>query len=125
MASAFLDPEMLLVGANQDGILSPYGTVGTFTPVDVADHLPFITVRVGGGPRDQREWRPRMDIQVFGPNRPTCREVIESVDDFLTKPLGIWQFDEVICNSGPQEVHWADDKCRLWVAEYQLVIRRS
>lgn len=127
MPSAFLDPIHVLVGPPPDytgGLLGQFGTVGSFTPVDVSDHLPYITVRVGGGPRDPNSWSPSLSVQVFGPDRETTHDVAESVDEFLTTGR-IWQFDRCDCISAPQEIHWADDKCRLMVAEYQLVIRRS
>lgn len=129
MPSAFLDPVHVLVGPPPDytgGLLSQFGNAGTFTPVDVADHLPYITIRVGGGPRDQNSWSPSLSVQVFGSGREATSDVIESIDEFLTTPSAqLWQFDRFDCVSGPQEVHWADDKCRLWVAEYQLEIRRK
>lgn len=102
----------------------PATHIGTRTPINLQDLPMFVGVRAGGGPRTQTQGQPRVDVQVFAPTRAVGLPLAELVDDYLTLEKFDYRIDNMVTQSGPQEVPWADPNVRLWVASYTATCRR-
>jgi hypothetical protein len=83
---------------------------GTETPPDFTGKLPFVRVTGGGGPADQVNSFPVIDLDVFGDEYHATNLLARRLQIWLMgPPPPIWQLDRVVCDQGPRELPWAED----------------
>ncbi len=104
----FPDVQALLV----DDLAAFPGVVGagTETPADLAEQLPFVRVMRGGGPTDQVNDYPRVDLDVFAGTYAAGVLLARRIQNYLLgPPPPIWQLDRATCETGVHELPWSDD----------------
>lgn len=121
---SFPDVEAELVA-----LLAPYGTVKTFTDVDLQDVVAagafYIVVKAGGGQQDRLQWKPGVQIAVYGKDRGALA-CAEDICEYLTMSVSRhYPFDRVTVQNPPQETPWPSDDVRLWTSTYTAVVRRQ
>ncbi|SDT74373.1 hypothetical protein [Actinoplanes derwentensis] len=97
--------------------------VGSQTPADLDDRLPFAQVSKTSGGRTAVDDNPVVDVDVFALLDTTAWELASAICDFLlTKPFPL---DTVYCPDGPRELPWrADGAIRRYGATYFTSLRR-
>jgi hypothetical protein len=116
------------VQAELVALLAPYGTVKTYTDTDlqtvVADGTFYIVVQAGGGDQDRLQWKPGVQIAVYGKDRGALA-CAEDICEFLNLNVSRrYPFDRITMQ-GPQETPWPSDDVRLWTFTGQAVVRRQ
>lgn len=110
-------------------LLEPYGTVKTFTDVDLQDVVAggdyYIVVKAGGGQQDRLQWKPGIQVAVYGKDRGALARA-EDICEYLTMSVSRhYPFDRIDVQSPPQETPWPSDDVRLWASTYTAVVRRQ
>jgi hypothetical protein len=121
---SFPDVEAELVS-----LLEPYGTVKTYTDTDlqdvIADGTKYIVVQAGGGQQDRLQWKPGVQIAVYGKDRGALATA-EDICEYLTMSVSRhYPFDRISVQTPPQETPWPSDGVRLWTSTYTAVVRRQ
>lgn len=99
--------------------------VGTETPVNLADVLPFVRVVRRGGPRDRLNDTPSVDIDAWDITYAELERLVEQIcERIVGPPPSVWQFDRVEIPVGPQELPWGDGSIRRIGLTAQVVSRR-
>jgi hypothetical protein len=105
------------------------GRVGTETPADLAQKLPFIRVTRRGGSDNGVTDRARIDVEVFAATRAIGYPLIEKIRQHLIQTSAYRAddpFDVVRCDVGPQELPWGDGRTvRRWTTSYSVSSRRA
>lgn len=126
--AAFPDVEELLLDALGDLVVDPSTQIGTSTPPDLADHLPFIRVTRFGGSDDRIRDLARIDVDTFGPTRAVAQPLAEQVRQrLLSWPLVVTGgvIDRAETLTAPAEVPWDNQQIRRWTASYTVTCRRG
>lgn len=119
----FLDIERALAE-----LLGDLGTVGSSTPANLGDVLPYIRVARNGGADDQITDAPRVDIDAFGPDRDSAYDLAQSIQVLLLNfPLKLSSgvIDRVDTDTGPHEVAWGNPNIHRFTAAYRIASRRN
>jgi hypothetical protein len=94
-------------------------SIGTATPSDLEDHLPFIRVTRFGGADDRITDTASLDIDVFGSSRAVAKPLAEVARQRLLAAPHIVSgtvIDTVTTLAAPTEVPWGDQQVRRWTA---------
>jgi len=100
--------------------------LGTQTPADLQDRLPFVRVLRRGGPSDRLSDYPRVEIDTFGATYTEAEQLAAVVHEYLT---GIRLradgavVDRVAVDQAPVELPWSP-QVRRFQARYLFVCRR-
>lgn len=115
--------------------LADLGTTGTWTPLDLQDHLPFLRIQRIGGPDDKyaNTDYPNVLIQVLAardPNSPRAAQALtETLRARLNAIAGLTVTDGLIdmCEnvSGPIEVTYPDQTVIIIQTTYRFTTRAA
>lgn len=109
--------------------LAEIGRVGTETPVDLQNQLPFIRIVRVGGDSDLVNDYPQVDLDVFAASSVDGERLSEAIRQLLTMPAPPYVdgvlLDRIVCLSGAVERPWADVNIRRYGATYRVVARRQ
>ena len=120
--AAFPDVEVAVMDLIED-----LATVGTTTPADLIQQLPFVRVLRFGGSDDRFTDSPRIDIDVFESTRPLAFTLAETIRARLLSFPHVINgvvIDKATTLVGPQEVPWSDPNVRHLTASYTVALRR-
>jgi hypothetical protein len=97
--------------------------VGSETPSDLEQRLPYGLITKTGGDRTVIDDNPFFDVDVFHPLDTGAETLASDICDFLiAKPFPL---DFVICTEGPRELPWREDRSfRRYGATYSASLRR-
>ncbi|MGK5677520.1 hypothetical protein [Actinoplanes sp. URMC 104] len=97
--------------------------VGTQTPPDLDDKVPFCLLNKTAGDRTQIDDNPFVDLDVFHHLDTEAWRIANEISDFLlTKPFPL---DVVACPESPRELPWREDSSlRRYGATYSMSLRR-
>lgn len=101
--------------------------LGTVTPADLQDVVPYIRVQRYGGGDDHITDAARVDVDVFAANRAAAWTLSATVHQrMLSFPhvLSNCVIDYVATDIGPRELPWGDPEVRRFTASYQVSARR-
>lgn len=120
----FPDVQLLLLDT-----LEPFvgaGRAAINTPHNLADVMPFIRVRKGGGASDRLTDLARVDVDVFTATYAASEELAERIRQHLVgPPPPVMLLDRVEVVVSPQELEWGDPQIiRRFGATYRLATRR-
>lgn len=111
--------------------LADLGATFTVTPLDLAARVPAIRVGRVGGPRDQIQDYPTIDIQTYtakdsGDPRSSLNLGNKVCDRMLDFPFmaGDLLVDEVECRTAPTFIGYPDNTLSVTRAVYTLTLRR-
>lgn len=105
-----------------EGLFPNPSNVGTETPSDLQDRLPFGRVRRIGGVDDQFTDSARVIVDVFAATYAAGSALAEAVRQRLRSAPA--PLDRVLTLTGPAELPWEDPGTRRWSATYRLDLRR-
>lgn len=107
---AFPDIQELLKTALESDPAGPMlgtGHVGIITPDNLADVLPYVRVRRGGGGSTRVFDQPTVDIDAFAGTYAVAYLLAEQIRQWLVgPPCPIALIDHATCDGGPQELPW-------------------
>jgi hypothetical protein len=97
--------------------------VGSETPPDLDDRLPYCLVSKTGGDRTVIDDNPFVDVDVFDLLDSDAEQLASDICEFLmTKPFPL---DQVLCPEGPRELPWREDgSIRRYGATLSMSLRR-
>lgn len=124
MARGFVHIERTLAGLLVPRFFAGDATrVGSQTPPDLDDKMPFVLVSRATGDRTAIDDNPIVDVDVFHFLDAQAWLLASDICDFLlTKPFPL---DVVYCPEGPRELPWrADGSMRRYGATYATSLRR-
>ena len=102
--------------------------VGTETPANLGDRLPYIRVRRFGGTDDGLTDLAIVDIDSFADTRTASVDLAEAIRDrLLAGPHHVTGavIDRVVTSTAPREIPWSGDAVRRWAATYRAAARRT
>jgi hypothetical protein len=124
-ARRFPDVQVLLIE-----VLGPFvgvDRIGTQTPADLAQRLPFIRVARTGGYSDRHNDYARVDVDVFHRTYADGERLAARVHEHLSVArlrAGNGLVDRVGVDMAPVELPWAS-AVRRFTGQYLLVCRRA
>lgn len=98
--------------------------VGPQTPADLNDRAVFVRAVRTGGPNDELDDLPSVEIDVFAPLYAVAQPLAEDVRQLLMRRRVSPLIDKVLCQRGPVELEWGDGVMRRFSATYEFVLRR-
>lgn len=103
--------------------------IGSETPTDLQQALPFIRVfRVAGGSDLVNDYA-QIDLDVFAATSVAGEQLAENIRQYLSLPappyLGGALIDRIECLTAAAERPWADVRIRRYGATYRVVSRRQ
>lgn len=99
--------------------------VGSFTPDNLEEVLPFLRVVRMGGARGQHFDYPSVDVSYFALDEATGSPAASMLANVvMTKPYPHPALDSVDCTIAPREVGWRNPDVRHWSWTYEIQTRR-
>lgn len=99
--------------------------VGTETPDDLEDVLPFVRINRMGGPRTELVDYPMVDVSLFTADEaagwPLASQLANVV---MTKPYPHPALDLVDCTIAPRDLPWPNEEIRHWGWSYEIQTRK-
>ncbi len=110
------------------GIIAPLvggiENVGPQTPADLNTRAMYVRAVRTGGPNDELDDLPSVEIDVFAPTYAVAQPLAEDVRQLLMRRRVSPLIDKVLCNRGPVELDWGDATMRRFSGTYEFVLRR-
>ena len=112
-------------------LLEDLATVGTFTPADLKDHLPFVLAYRFAGTDDGITDRAVVGIDTFAATRDVGLALAEQVRQRIVAAPHVVEVNDspVVIDTArtaeaPHEVAYGDSGVRRWVSSYTVTVRR-
>lgn len=110
--------------------LADLGATFTVTPLNLADILPAIRVGRIGGPRDDTEDHPNLDIQTYMAADPANPRASLDLGNAICARIlatlylpGAGTVDEPVCTTAPVFIPYPNGTLSVTRAQYRLTLR--